>query len=147
MVDILTAAVKEGTGRRATALNRPVGGKTGTNQDLRDLWFVGFTPELACGAWMGYDDFTSMGKKFTAASKVLPWWTDFMQKSLQGTPVRNFNVPDGIVFAKMDAQTGYQALPSCPQVVLAAFKNGTEPHELCPIDHVSQPIPEKATEE
>jgi len=147
MTDLMHAVVTEGTGRRALELGRPAAGKTGTNQDLRDLWFVGFTPELACGAWMGYDDFTSMGKKFTAASKVVPWWTDFMKKSLAGTPARNFAVPDGIVFAKIDAQTGYLALPSCPKVVLQAFKKGTEPTELCPIDHAAQQLPEKETEE
>ena len=147
MTDLLRAVVSEGTGRRALALDRPVGGKTGTNQDLRDLWFVGFTPELACGAWMGYDDFTSMGKKFTAASKVLPWWTEFMKQALKGTPARNFPVPEGITFAKIDSQTGYLALPSCPKVVLAAFKKGSEPRDLCPIDHALQPIPEKETEE
>ena len=147
MTDLLRAVVNEGTGRRALELGRPAGGKTGTNQDLRDLMFVGFTPELAAGAWMGYDDFTSMGKKFTAASKVVPWWTDFMKKALQGTPVRNFTVPDGIVFAKIDAQTGYLALPSCPKVVLQAFKKGTEPKNSAPSTTPLKAIPEKETEE
>jgi penicillin-binding protein 1A len=147
MVDLLRAVVNEGTGRRVLELGRPAGGKTGTNQDLRDLWFVGFTPDVVAGAWMGYDDFTSMGKKFTAASKVVPWWTEFMKKALAGKPVKNFAVPDGIIFAKIDVQTGYLALPSCPKVVLQAFKKGTEPRDLCPIDHASQPIPEKETEE
>jgi penicillin-binding protein 1A len=147
MTDLLHAVVNEGTGRRALELGRPTAAKTGTNQDLRDLWFVGFTPELATGAWMGYDDFTSMGKKFTAASKVVPWWTDFMKEALKGTPARTFTVPDGIIFAKIDAQTGYLALPSCPKVVLQAFKRGTEPRDLCPVDHAAQPIAEKETEE
>lgn len=147
MVDLLRAVVNEGTGRRALDLGRPAGGKTGTNQDLRDLTFIGFTPELAAGAWMGYDDFSSMGKRFTAASKVVPWWTEFMKKALAGSSVRNFTVPDGIIFAKIDAQTGYLALPSCPKVVLQAFKKNTEPKDLCPIDHLTQPIPEKETEE
>jgi penicillin-binding protein 1A len=147
MTDLLHAVVTEGTGRRALDLDRPAAGKTGTNQDLRDLMFVGFTPELAAGAWMGYDDFTSMGKHFTAAGKVVPWWTEFMKKALAGTSVHNFAVPEGIVFAKIDAQTGYLALPSCPKVVLQAFKKGTEPKDLCPIDHAAQPLPEKETEE
>jgi penicillin-binding protein 1A len=147
MVDLLRAVVTSGTGRRALDLDRPVGGKTGTNQDLKDLWFVGFTPNLACGAWMGYDDFTSMGKHFTAASKVLPWWTDFMKKAHAGLPVKNFQVPPDIVFAKIDAETGYLALPTCPKVTLAAFKKGTDPKELCPVDHLSQQKPEAETEE
>jgi penicillin-binding protein 1A len=70
-----------------------------------------------------------------------------MKKALAGSPARNFTVPEGIVFAKIDAQTGFLALPSCPKVVLAAFKKGTEPRDLCPIDHTAQAIPEKDTEE
>jgi penicillin-binding protein 1A len=147
MVDLLRAVVTSGTGRRALELGRPAAGKTGTNQDLKDLWFIGFTPDLACGAWMGYDDFTSMGKHFTAASKVLPWWTDFMKKAHQGLPVRNFQVHPDIVFAKIDADSGYLALPTCPKVTLAAFKKGTDPKDLCPIDHLTQQKPEAQTEE
>ena len=147
MVDLLRAVVTSGTGRRALDLGRPAAGKTGTNQDLKDLMFVGFTPDVACGAWMGYDDFTSMGKHFTAATKVLPWWTEFMQKAHQGLPIRNFEVPSDIVFAKIDADSGYLALPTCPKVTLAAFKKGTDPKELCPIDHLSQQKPEAETEE
>ncbi len=147
MVDLLRAVVTSGTGRRALELDRPAAGKTGTNQDLKDLMFVGFTPDLVAGAWMGYDDFTSMGKHFTAASKVLPWWTDFMKKAHQGVPIHNFAVPPDIVFAKIDADSGYLALPSCPKVALVAFKKGTDPKELCPIDHLSQQHPEVETEE
>ena len=147
MVDLLKAVVTSGTGARAQELGRPTGGKTGTNQDLKDLWFVGFTPDLACGAWMGYDDFTSMGKHFTAASKVLPWWVEFMKKAHAGLPVRNFEVPPDIVFAKIDSQTGMLALPTCPKVALVAFKKGTDPKELCPVDHTSQAKPEAETEE
>jgi penicillin-binding protein 1A len=147
MVDLLKAVVSSGTGRRALELNRPAGGKTGTNQDLKDLEFIGFTPDLVAGAWMGYDDFTSMGKHFTAASKVLPWWTEFMKKAHEGVPVHNFAVPPDIVFAKIDSETGLLALPTCPKVTLAAFKKGTDPRDLCPIDHLSQQQKEQDTEE
>jgi penicillin-binding protein 1A len=147
MTDLLRAVVTSGTGARAQELGRPTGGKTGTNQDLKDLWFVGFTPDLACGAWMGYDDFTSLGKHFTAASKVLPWWTDFMKKAHEGVPIHNFAVPPDIVFAKIDKDTGLLALPTCPKVTLAAFKKGTDPKDLCPIDHLAQQAKEEETEE
>jgi penicillin-binding protein 1A len=147
MTDLLRAVVTSGTGVRALELGRPTAGKTGTNQDLKDLWFVGYTPDLVAGAWMGYDDFTSMGKHFTAASKVLPWWTEFMKRAHQGIPEHNFAVPPDIVFAKIDAQTGYLALPTCPKVALVAFRKGSDPKDLCPVDHLSQPIPEKETEE
>ena len=147
MTDVLRAVVTSGTGIRATELGRPAAGKTGTNQAARDLWFIGFTPDLVTGAWMGYDNFETLGKNFTASTKVLPWWTAFMKKALEGTPAHNFVVPPGIVFAKIDKQTGYLALPSCPKVVLAAFRKGTEPKDLCPIDHVSVQQKEEETEE
>lgn len=147
MTDLMRAVVTSGTGRRAMELGRPTAGKTGTNQDLRDLWFIGYTADIACGAWMGYDDFTSMGKHFTAATKVLPWWTDFMKAAHKGLPIRNFDVPPDIVFAKIDSMTGMLALPSCPKVTLAAFKKGTDPQEPCPIDHLTQIKPDIDTEE
>jgi len=147
MVDLLRAVVTSGTGGRAQELGRPAGGKTGTNQDLRDLTFVGFTPDLVAGAWMGYDDFSPLGKHFTASSKVVPWWTSFMKKAHEGIPVKNFSVPDGIVFAKIDKQTGFLALPGCPKTTLAAFKKGTDPREFCPVDHLRKQIKEEETEE
>ncbi len=147
MTDMMKAVVTSGTGARAQALDRPVAGKTGTNQDLKDLWFVGYTPDLVAGAWMGYDDFTSMGKHFTAASKVLPWWVDFMKQAHKGIPVHNFAVPPDIVFAKIDSASGLLALPTCPKVALVAFKKGMDPKELCPIDHLAQPAKVEETEE
>jgi len=147
MVDLLRAVVTQGTGGRAAAVGRPVAGKTGTNQDLRDLWFVGFTPDLVAGTWMGYDDFSPLGKKFTASSKIVPWWTDFMKAAHKGIPMSNFVVPEGMVFTKIDKQTGFLALPTCPKVVLAAFKQGTDPRDLCPVDHLSQPLKDEETEE
>ncbi len=147
MVDLMRAVVTEGTGRRALELARPTAGKTGTNQDLKDLWFVGYTPDIVTGAWMGYDDFTSLGKHFTAAGKVLPWWTAFMKEAHKGIPVHDFNVPEGIVFAKIDKQTGYLALPTCPKVVLQAFKKGSDPKDLCPVDHLTGNLRELETEE
>lgn len=147
VVDLLRAVVTQGTGGRAAWIGRPVAGKTGTNQDLRDLWFIGFTPDLVAGAWMGNDDFSPLGKKFTASSKIVPWWTDFMKRAHEGIAVKNFAVPSDIVFAKIDKQTGFLALPTCPKIVLAAFKKGTDPKDLCPVDHLSQPLKEEETEE
>jgi penicillin-binding protein 1A len=147
MTTMLQAVTTEGTGRRTLSLGRPVAGKTGTNQDLRDLWFVGYTADLVTGAWMGYDDFQPLGKGFTASSKVIPWWTEFMRKAHEGVPVRRFSVPEGMVFAKIDAKTGLRALGTCPKVVLQAFKAGTEPQDFCPIDHFSQAERELEAEE
>jgi len=149
MVDSLRAVVTGGTGGKALELGRPVGGKTGTNQASRDLWFVGFTPDVVAGAWMGYDDFSPLGKgrAYTASAQVLPWWTAFMKKAHEGISAKNFETPPDIVFVKIDKQTGYLALPTCPKVVLAAFRKGTDPKDLCPVDHLAQHIQELDTEE
>ena len=141
MVNLMKGVVQNGTARAARRLKRPVGGKTGTSQEHRDLWFVGFTPDLATGAWMGYDDFTPLGRKdLTGGSTVVPLWTDYMEKILADYPPRDFSAPDGIVFAKVDLDSGMLALPSCPRVGLEAFLKDTEPKNFCNKDH-SLPAP------
>lgn len=147
MVDALRAVVTSGTGGKAMELGRPVAGKTGTNQSARDLWFVGFTPDLVAGAWMGYDNFEPLGKNMSASTKVLPWWTAFMKEAHKAIPARQFPVPQDITFVKIDRQTGYLALPSCPKPVLVAFRKGTEPTDLCPVDHLNQQLKEEETQE
>ncbi|OGR83894.1 MAG: hypothetical protein A2902_00450 [Elusimicrobia bacterium RIFCSPLOWO2_01_FULL_64_13] len=135
ITNLLRAVITEGTAKSARRLGRPAAGKTGTSQDQRDLWFVGFTPQLVCGAWMGYDDFSPLGKKIAAGGVLVPWWTDFMKKAHENLPERDFTVPEGITFVKIDKKSGFLALPSCPQVILEAFNSGTEPKEFCPLDH------------
>ncbi len=147
ITNLLRAVVSEGTGRAARNVGRPLAGKTGTSQDQRDMWFIGFTPDLVCGAWMGYDDFSPMGKKMASGGILVPWWASFMKEALKGVPVKEFAVPEGITYAKIDAQTGFRALPSCPKIILEAFKAGTEPKDFCPIDHAAQTLPELETED
>src|SRR5206468_11945061 len=123
------------TAQYAQRLRRPLGGKTGTTNDNKDLWFVGFTPDFVAAAWMGYDDFTSLGRKdWTGGSTVVPWWTEIMSQILKDYPKRDFPVPPtGIVFQKIDGATGMLALPTCPKrdVILEAFQQGTEPTGYC----------------
>ncbi|MDE2237768.1 MAG: PBP1A family penicillin-binding protein, partial [Elusimicrobia bacterium] len=123
MTDLLEAVVREGTGRNARRLGRPLAGKTGTSNDNRDLWFIGYTPDLVAAAWMGYDDYSSLGgKDWSGGATVVPWWTDIMASVLKDSPKRRFPVPPGIVYRKIDASTGMLALPTCPrrQVLLEA---------------------------
>ncbi|OGR93814.1 MAG: hypothetical protein A2V88_05365 [Elusimicrobia bacterium RBG_16_66_12] len=136
--NMMKAVVQSGTGRNASRLNRPLAGKTGTSNDNRDLWFVGCTPDLAAGAWMGYDDFSSLGRKdWTGGSTVVPWWTDIMESVLKETPKRDFPAPPGIVFAPIDSETGLLFGPYCPKrnKLLEAFAHGTEPKRYCDVDH------------
>src|SRR5581483_7044998 len=91
MTAMLEEVIQFGTGVQAKALGRPAAGKTGTTQDYTDAWFVGFTPHLTAGVWVGYDDKQiSLGKRETGARAALPIWLEFMQKALAGTPVVDF---------------------------------------------------------
>ena len=91
MTAMLEEVVQFGTGIEAKALKRPAAGKTGTTQDYTDAWFIGFTPQVTAGVWVGYDDKQiSLGKKETGARAALPIWLEFMQNGLAGTPVLDF---------------------------------------------------------
>jgi penicillin-binding protein 1A len=129
MTSLLEDVVKRGTGRRATALNRPVAGKTGTTNNLHDAWFVGYTPRYITGTWVGFDDEGSLGKGETGSRAASPIWINFMQRLLQDKPVRVFQVPEGVVFSKIDAETGLLPIPESEKTVFECFKEGTVPTE------------------
>jgi penicillin-binding protein 1A len=132
MTDLLKAVIKEGTGWRVKALKRPAAGKTGTTNDLRDAWFMGFTPELVTGVWVGYDDRKPMGKGETGSRAASPIWLYFMSDVLKERPVEDFFAPEGVVFAKIDAEQGLLASPYSKKTVFQAFKEGTEPTKYAP---------------
>ena len=127
VTDLLKAVVEEGTGWRAKALSRPVAGKTGTTNDLRDAWFIGFNPSLITGVWVGYDDNRQMGKGETGSRAACPIWVYFMRDVLKEEPIIPFQHPDGVVITKIDAKTGLLASPSSQKTCFQAFKKGTEP--------------------
>lgn len=129
MTNMLTGVVQDGTAQRVKALGRPVAGKTGTTNDLVDAWFVGYTPDLVAGAWVGFDDTTrSLGSGETGSRAASPVWLDFMQEAVKGTPVRGFlPAPPGIVFARIDAKTGLLPGPASDEVIYESFKQGTAP--------------------
>ena len=132
MTDLLKAVVTEGTGWRAKALSRPVAGKTGTTNDLRDAWFIGFNPTLVTGVWVGYDDSRQMGKGETGSRAACPIWLYFMKEVLKGKPIIPFQHPDGVVITKIDSKTGLLASPSSKKTYFQAFKKGTEPSTYSP---------------
>jgi penicillin-binding protein 1A len=145
---LMQAVVQEGTAGYARNLGRPAAGKTGTTQDMRDLWFVGFVPDLVTGVWLGYDDFTPLGKKLTSSGTTVPIWTDFMAEAAKYVPNRDFSVPPGIVFSKIDRDTGFLALPTCTHVVLEGFREGLAPTVFCPTNHDAEepPLDQDVTE-
>jgi penicillin-binding protein 1A len=139
ITNILQGVINHGTGWYAKRLGRPLAGKTGTTQDQRDLLFIAFSPDLVCGVWVGYDDFRPLKKGLSASNIAVPLWTDFMREALKSYPAKEFPIPPKIEFAKVDAVTGFLALPTCPRVILEAFKDGTVPVEFCPYDHSNEP--------
>jgi penicillin-binding protein 1A len=132
LTEMLRAAVQEGTGWRVKALKRPAAGKTGTTNDLRDAWFIGYTPELLAGVWVGYDDQRPMGVTETGSRAASPIWLYFMSDVLEGTPVTDFKAPEGVVFARIDAESGLLAGPHTRKSIFQAFKAGTEPKQYAP---------------
>ncbi|MDA8164010.1 MAG: PBP1A family penicillin-binding protein [Desulfobacteraceae bacterium] len=106
VTSLLKGVVEEGTGRGVRALGLPAAGKTGTTNDYMDAWFVGFTPELAAGVWMGYDQKTSLGDKETGARAASPVWLAFMSGIKSTLSGRDFEPPEGITFATTDGPTG-----------------------------------------
>ena len=127
---MMRAVVESGTGQGARALGRPVAAKTGTAQEHRDAWFVGFTPDLAAGVWVGFDDHGPLGPKETGAAAALPAWLSFMQAAHARLPVRDFEVPEGVELARIDPRTGLLAAePAPPDALELPFLAGTAPTE------------------
>ncbi|WDN90178.1 penicillin-binding protein 1A [Desulfosarcina sp. BuS5] len=129
MTSLLESAVQHGTGHRVRALKRPVAGKTGTTNNLFDAWFVGYTPRYTTGVWVGFDDGGSLGESETGSRAASPIWLAFMKKVLADKPVRIFQVPEGVVFSKIDAETGLLPIPESNKVIFECFKEGTVPTE------------------
>jgi len=127
----MRSVLNEGTaaGARAAGFSLDAAGKTGTTNDLRDAWFVGFTHELLTVVWVGLDDNQPLGLSGTQAA--LPIWTMFMTRALAGRPNVQFTVPEGINFLDIDRDTGKIAAPGCPRVFREAFLAGTEPSDVC----------------
>ena len=121
--------VRYGTGWRARALGRPVAGKTGTTNDYKDAWFVGYTPELVASVWVGFDNLKSLGDQETGARAASPIWVSFMNNALQ-REAENFNSPEGIVSYFIDPGTGL--LTSDGSGIKEYFKEGTQPRQQAP---------------
>lgn len=133
ITNMLKAAVQEGTGWHVGKhFGRPAAGKTGTTNDFKDAWFLGYTPELACGIWVGYDDHAlSIGSRMSGGVVVAPIWTEFMQAALANVPPQDFPVPPGVRFTSVCSKTGDLATEFCPKPRSVAFQVGTEPRLYC----------------
>ena len=140
VTSILKSVIDRGTGRRARELNRPAAGKTGTTNEQMDAWFIGFTPELLAGAWVGFDEKKTLGKEETGGRAAVPIWTEFMQQATEKMPITDFPIPPGIVFVNIDGKSGLRAAPGNDDVLLECFRRGTEPQQV--VQPVQGPAPD-----
>jgi penicillin-binding protein 1A len=122
---------------RQMGLTGPCAGKTGTTNESTDAWFIGFTPDIVVGIWIGYDDKTPMGKNMTGGVAAAPLWAEFMMNTY-GTLQHEFQVPDNIVFKKICTKSGKLATQHCPTVIDAPFIEGSEPTQQCAIHSGAQ---------
>lgn len=131
VTNMMRSVLNDGTGAgaRAAGFSLDAAGKSGTTNDLRDAWFVGFTPELLTVVWVGYDDNHPLGLSGSLAA--LPIWTEFMKGALAGHVNLMFEPPAGVTFAEIDRDTGKLAVPGCPHTITESFLAGTEPTEYC----------------
>jgi penicillin-binding protein 1A len=127
MTSMLRGTIERGTGAAARALGRPAAAKTGTTNDYSNAWFIGYTPQLATGVWVGYDRPRSLGKDETGSRVAVPIWTAFMQEALAGTPPEDFPIPERVVLVPVDMNPS----GGCVRPVTMAFVAGTEPKEVC----------------
>ena len=127
ITDMLRSAIQDGTGKKAKVIQRPVAGKTGTTNDFKDALFIGFSPSITTGVWVGQDTFTTIGKGETGARTALPIWIEFMRRALLDRPIQYFDIPDDVVKVRIDPSTGLLAEDNSPNAVKALFKKGTEP--------------------
>ena len=129
MTNLMKEVVTYGTGHAAQGLNRAAAGKTGTTNDYVDAWFMGFTPQIVTGVWVGFDNHRTMGSGETGARAALPIWLSFMQEAVKNYPDEDFQVPSGVVFASIDPISGKLAPANSSSAIREAFIEGTQPTE------------------
>ena len=128
MVSILEGVVQRGTAKSLASLNRPLAGKTGTTNDNKDAWFVGFTPDLAIGVFVGFDEPKSLGDKETGGSAAVPIFKKFVETALKDVSPTPFRIPPGVRMVQVNASTGRPTSPADPNAIWEAYIPGTEPN-------------------
>ena len=127
MVSMLEGVIKRGTGRRISKLNLTLAGKTGTTNDNTNGWFIGFTPDLAVGVFVGYDTPRQLGKRETGSTVAVPIFGDFIAAAQAGRPVIPFRRPGGVTIIPVNAETGERVMPGDEKAIYEVFKPGQRP--------------------
>ncbi|MGE5283769.1 MAG: penicillin-binding protein 1A, partial [Actinomycetota bacterium] len=138
-IRLMQEVLRTGTGASAGRLSPNLAGKTGTTNENTDAWFIGGSPDLIAGVWVGFDTPASLGKRQTASSVALPIWARFFERALLRVPAREFPVPPGITFAHVDPSTGKALPPGSSGGMLLPFKLGTVPETGGPAGRPSSP--------
>jgi len=135
MVDMMKGVVDSGTAQRARwmGFTRPAAGKTGTTDNYCDNWFIGYTPQITAGAWVGFDDKTSLGESEDGARNAVPIWTQFMLAAHDTLPIEDFEEPEGVVHVDVCVESGQLATDRCPIVANEVFREDNQPTEECSI--------------
>ncbi|MBM3225929.1 MAG: penicillin-binding protein, partial [Candidatus Tectomicrobia bacterium] len=144
MTSMMQSVIQHGTAKVVKALDRPAAGKTGTTNDYDDAWFVGYTPELVTGVWVGYDDNDSMGDGETGGKVAAPLWLDFMKEALKDRPVTDFPIPPGVRFVRMDSKGGNTPAAKAfgeNAVLFEVFVEGTQPSTVVTAPRKKKPGP------
>ena len=139
ITSLLQSVVEHGTGKKVKALNRPVAGKTGTTNNYVDAWFMGYTPELVTGVWVGKDKDESLGRNETGSRAAIPIWLQFMQDALVNEPITNFQAPRDIQHIRIQPETGKPALFNDPESKFEVFVQDHLPDN-------EEPFPDNALE-
>ncbi len=126
-VSLMQGVVQRGTARSLNVLGKPLAGKTGTSNDSKDVWFIGFSPDLVTGVFVGFDDPKTLGKREQGGTVATPIFRDVMKEALANVPPNPFRVPAGIVFVPVDLRSGAETSPGAPGSIMEAFRAGTEP--------------------
>ena len=129
ITSILEGVVLRGTGHEIAAVGKPLAGKTGTTNDAKDLWFIGFSPDIAMGVFVGYDVPQALGHGEFGGIIAAPIFRDFFKLALKDKPATPFRIPDGIKQVRINRQTGQRAAPGDPSAIMENFKPGTEPSD------------------
>jgi penicillin-binding protein 1A len=144
MNSLLEGVITDGTGAAAASLGRPLAGKTGTTDDFTDAWFIGYTPDLVVGVWVGFDTKKTLGSRETGAQAALPIWQAFMEGALRDVPPVPFPDVPGVVRQTVDRATGLRAVETagCVELIQEQFLEGTEPTSECSLaEHARLRLP------
>ena len=139
ITSMLESVVTSGTGTPALRLEREVGGKTGTSNEARDAWFVGYSPSVVVGVWVGFDDSRSLGKRETGTKSALPIWIDVMEAADQSAKETRFAMPSGVIVVPIDPASGLMAYEGQEDAIDEVFLTGTAPVEVARPPDVADP--------